>query len=155
MKKLGIISVLILLSLGIVSACDCPNEHTLVAGKVYDQEGERVEGAFVEVICYNEPGSPSSVSKNTTTGGLGRYRVLFSQEDCSSGDTVIINVQKDGLYGSGQGIVDRNFEREFEIRGCLDVDIAVVNVPLVPEFGIVIGVLTVLSAMTLFFLIRK
>ena len=37
----------------------------------------------------------------------------------------------------------------------MDLNIGVVNVPLIPEFGLIVGLLTVISAITVFFVIRR
>ena len=37
----------------------------------------------------------------------------------------------------------------------INVDLAIVNVPLVPEFGVVVGMLTIFGAMGIFLFVRK
>ena len=52
---------------------------------------------------------------------------------------------KESLYGSASGTLtnDESF------------DVLVLDIPLVPEFGVVIGILTVFGAVGIFFFVRK
>ena len=165
---------LIVFSVGFVNACDCPAGLdfcpegltfcpaglTLVAGIIYENTVENgINNAEVEVICHGEHGdiirnttSSKSFILNRTTGKFlisdGVYRVCFSQSNCDLGDGLTVNAEKDGLMGTSTGNVDKQF-----FWGLLDVGF--INVPLVPEFGFFVGMLTILSATVVFFVVRK
>ncbi len=139
MKKLFVLAILPLFLLSVVSAvCSRP---THVAGIVYQNADidDVVAGASVNVTC-------NSYSRNTTSLSDGTYDAEFTCIECATGDTAYVSATSGSLYGSNSGIV-----HDFG----LTVRIAVVPVPLVPEFGIFIGALTILSAVGVFFVIRK
>lgn len=123
---------------------------TLVNGIIYNgHTGEPIEGADISVTCKDN--HRARQRDNTITGIKsledGTYFVVFDSIHCDEDDTVIVSATKDGVSGENQGKVHDN------VVGSLDV--AVVNVPLVPEFGFVIGGLTVLGALGAFFIVRK
>ena len=126
-------------SFGLASA------KTLVAGKIYNADySDTVVGATVAVSCDN--GIIVSV-KNTTSQADGSYGVDFLEVDCEDGDTLSVYAEKDGMTGMEIGVINNDV--------FADWDLAIVNVPLVPEFGFVIGMLTILSAVGIFFVVRK
>ena len=135
---LGVMVLFLVLALSLVSA------KTLIAGKIYNSDySETISGASVEVTC-------NSYTETTTSLSDGSYAVTFNetgQNSCNNGSTVEVYAEKGGLYGSKSGVVNDDV--------VLDWDIAIVNVPLIPEFGIFVGMLTVLSALGVFFLVRK
>lgn len=139
MKKVfGImLVVMFMFSLSLVSA-----DRTLINGKIlYDGDIDNpVVNAFVNVTCNGN-------SVVTNSSACGNYWVDFVPSECTNGDIVIVSATKDGLYGSRTGIV--------EDSGISGLDIAVINVPLVPEFGFFVGMLTILSAVMVFFVVRK
>ena len=145
MKK--IISVIILsfmiLAIGTVSA------KTIVAGKIYNADyTDTIAGADVTIICVH--GSDTNVQTFTSLSD-GAYSVYFNEEGanaCNSGDLLTVSAVKDGLYGSETGVVHEDALPN-------NWDLAVVNVPLVPEFGFIIGGLTILSAIGIFFFARR
>ncbi len=150
---LAIVSGLLLVNL-VSAVClncptvTCPNELTVVKGRVYDQSNNQSIGnADVEVICHGESGD---ASKSTKTGPLGNYWVIFSPSECDLGDSVTVNAEKDGMTGTMPGAIDKEID-----KCCLDLNVGIVNVPLIPEFGVIIGTLTLASAIVVFFVIRK
>ena len=124
-------------SLGVVSA------DAIVAGKVYNADfSASVSGADVNVTC-------NTTVKSTMSSGDGTYAVQYEDADCGVGDGVTVDASKGGLTGHGATSI---------IDGApilLDVNVGIVNVALIPEFGIVAAVVTVLSAITVFFVIRR
>lgn len=148
MKKLFSLMILglLVLSIGTVSA------YTLIAGKIYDYNYQNtIEGASVIVSCAHNTSSGIIINtQNTTSLSNGVYFVEFSESvnsGCDGGDIVTVSATKDGLYGSNSGVVHENVVET--------LDLAIVNVPLVPEFGFFIGALTLLSAVGVFFIIRR
>ena len=143
MKK--ILSLLVL-SLFVLSAIGGVSAKTLIAGKIYNADySDTIAGADVIVSCAR--GSVTNV-QNITSESDGQYDVTFSWAECHEEDIVTVSAIKDGLYGSKTGVVH-------DVAFGTDWDLAVVNVPLVPEFGVIVGVLTIFGAMVVFFVIRR
>jgi hypothetical protein len=135
-----ILGLILLSSIGLVSAAE-----TRVSGKIYDAStNATVSGASVTVTCNEH-------TLTATSAANGFYRVIFQNEGeehiCWVEDSVTIYAEKDGKYGSRSGSINSNEAYSY--------DFAVINVPLVPEFGAVVGALTLLSAVGVFFLIRR
>ena len=140
MKKAFMLVVLGLLifSVGAVSA------KTIIAGKIYNADySDTIEGADVTALCNGNIQTTISLSD-------GAYSVTYNETGvgkCDSGDSLIVSAVKGDLYGSQSGIIHDDAFGTW--------DLAIVNVPLVPEFGIFIGALTILSAVGLFFFVRR
>jgi hypothetical protein len=158
MNKTIIFTAMILVfAAGIVSAsCDyehqdqCPFGTTLISGKIFLQgTNESVGGASVSVTCVHNGTSYMRSAKSISVphGLKGGYLVAFPLSQCATGDEVYVSASKDDLSGENSGNV-----RDTRLN-CLDV--AFVNVPLVPEFGLVIGGITALSGLVIFFFVRR
>ncbi len=130
------------LSFGLASA------KTMIAGKIYNADfSDVVEGASVVVSC--DDGGDISV-QNTTSLADGTYGVIFNEvgsKSCNDGDTLTVYAEKGSLTGMQSGEINN------DVIGTWDVGI--VNVPLVPEFGFFVGMLTMLSAVGVFFVVRR
>ena len=152
------------LSLGSVLAtgnlCEDCDEHstccgnysnagmTIIQGKVYEGElSNGIKGANVSITCYHE-GNEST--KNSVSWHNGKYLVFFQQSKCDYGDSLTVIAEKNELTGTNYGNVNLTSGTQ-----CFELDVGVVNVPLIPEFGAVIGALTVLLAIGIFFFVRK
>jgi len=141
MKKLFVIPVIALflvLTVAMVSA-----SAVVVAGTIYNSDySDIVEGASVNVTCNDSSLPYTSLSDGT-------YSVKFIGGSCNVGNDVTVSATKGDLHGEKTGVVwnGSNFD--------IPVDLSVVNVPLVPEFGLFIGALTIMSAVGVFFLVRK
>lgn len=141
-----------------VSACsyndhsDCKVTETIVEGKIYFADTNQSAGnADVTITCSHNGTDYVKTTKSLNNGFLkGTYFVLFPQSQCISGDEVVVSAVKGDKSGSEDGDV-----KDWITRRCLDVDLALVNVPLVPEFGVIVGALTALGAVGVFFIIRK
>jgi hypothetical protein len=147
-KKFGVVILgLMMLSMfGIVSATPV---STIVGGTIYqDVIANEVSGASVEVICHHSDGDHSL---STTSLSNGEYSVIFFGGQCAYGDLVDVNAEKGALTGENDGKITMTYTL---IPG-LVLDVGVVNVPMVPEFGAVVGVLTVLGALGMFFVVRR
>ncbi|MCK4649600.1 hypothetical protein KAT36_00045 [Candidatus Pacearchaeota archaeon] len=144
MKKMMALALIgmFVLSFGFASA------KTLVAGKIYNADySDVIGGADVTVSCDHN--GVVSVG-NTISLGDGSYGVEFDEigsNACNNGDFLTVYAEKGSLTGMNSGEIND------DVIG--DWDLAVVNVPLVPEFGFVVGMLTVLSAVCVFFVVRK
>ncbi len=161
MKKINVLivlSVIFLVGLGFVAACEdgepscVPVEKTLVKGEVtYADSGDEAARAIVEVTCFHDGEEYSRTTKTLKYGEWkGWYFVYFPQSQCVSGDEVVVKATKGDLIGEMKGIVE-----DFRTGKCFDLDLARVDVPLVPEFGTVIAMLTALSALGVFFIVRR
>jgi hypothetical protein len=156
----------IIFSLGMISAsCDsnnCPNQTvTDVKGIIYQGTiNNPVSGANVQVTCAkNGPWNyivrrNSLVSRTNTeitvSNNKGKYLVSFPQTECTIGDKITVTAISNDLVGTATGsITDEDY------LGCLNLDLGIVNVPLVPEFGAIAGSLTILGSMTIFFIVRR
>ena len=147
MNKLFILAVLafLVVSVALVSAGQ-GNEATVVGGTIYKLEGGGVvPDAFVNVTC-------NTYSETTTSLSEGEYSVAFAINECDCDDTVNVYAEKGSLYGSNSGAITMC---DLQPRPSLKINVGIVNVPLIPEFGIAVGIMTVLSAVGVFFVIRK
>jgi hypothetical protein len=135
----GIVTIL-LASLGMVVADEPSN--TLITGKIYNVDfTQTIVGADVEVVCNN-------ASQNVTSESNGKYTAIYNKEICNAGDSLVIYAEKDGLRGVASGVIHENAILN-------NWDLGVVNVAIVPEFGFFLGILTLLSAVGIFFIVRK
>jgi len=146
MKKLLVLMLIgmFVLSFGFASA------KTYITGKVYDATDPswpEVYNATVNVTCTH---GSVPISDVTYTDSEGTYAFEFLDAECDFGDTISIIGFKEGI---GQGIGDGN-EVSIDMPG-ISVNIGVSNVPLVPEFGVVVGLITMLSAVGIFFMVRR
>jgi len=141
MKKvfsLMILSLLVL-SMGIASA------STLIAGKIYNADySDTIADADVTVTCNGNIQTTTSLSD-------GAYAVTYNETgsgSCDNGNTLNVYASHPN-YGANSktGVINN------DVFGTWDL--AIVNVPLVPEFGVFVGLLTILSAFGVFFIIRK
>ncbi|KHO53795.1 MAG: hypothetical protein QT05_C0001G0017 [archaeon GW2011_AR13] len=137
-KTLMLIVLMLVFSVGVISA------KTLIAGKIYNADfTDTISGADVMVNCNGNIQTTESLSD-------GAYSVTFNETGtnaCNNGDTLTVSATKGNLYGSETGIIHDN--------AFGDWDLAIVNVPLVPEFSLIIGSLTILSAVGIFFFVRR
>ncbi len=141
MNKTILALVLVFITMTTITAVSA---KTIVAGKIYNSDyTDIISGADVDVTCND-----TTLSEVSETDGT--YAVSFESEDCPIGSEVTVEATKGDLYGEKTGTV-----LDGEIFDISTKDLAVVNVPLIPEFGIVIGVLTAISAIGIFFFVRR
>jgi|GEM_PF-3302573 len=121
---------------------------TKINGVIYEGNlSNGIKGAYVTVTCYH---NGSEYTRNALSWYGGKYMVFFPSSQCEYGDEITVSAQKNGLTGTNSSIVDTRYT-----AGCFTLDVGIVNVPLIPEFGMIIGTLTVVSAIGVFFLIRR
>ena len=147
--------VFVLLGLLVVSMIGAVSATTFVMGTVYnDDYSSKIGGANITVACDHVGGVGEGINYQYTTSAssgdqIGDYQVSFPETGvgaCNGGDSVTVIAEKDGLTGSEtETVVD---------DAILDMDVAVINVT-VPEFGFLVGVLTLMGALGVFFVIRK
>jgi hypothetical protein len=144
MNKIYTLMFAVLLTVTLISLVSA--DKVVVAGKIYENNyADTVSGASVNVTCGDLLGS-------TTSLGDGAYVVKFDEDTtCHENATVSVFAVSDGMTGTNSGEV-----HDGALLG-LDcpLDFAVVNVNLIPEFGLLIGTITVISAIAVFFIIRR
>ena len=148
----------IFLSMAYISACgyqdhsSCEIGKTFIEGKIYYADtNQSAGGATVTITCFHNGGQYTKTTTSLSNGFLkGTYFVQFPHTQCITGDIVEVSATKGDKNGEDDGVV-----KDFITGRCLDIDIAIINVPLVPEFGVVVGFLTMISAIGVFFVIRK
>jgi len=114
---------------------------TVVGGIIWNSEyTNTVEGAEVTIIC-------NSINKTTTSTNNGTYAVHYDTNNCTLGDTVYVTAIKGNLTGSTTATVN---DYEF-----LTVYLAIADVLLTPEFGIITGIITIFASITIFFYTRR
>ena len=130
---------------------------TVIAGKIYNSDYTGViSGADVTVTCGDY--ILTAISLND-----GAYKVEYNGDTgyCGIGDSLVVYAEKDSLSGMKTGTIKGEGDcTDPSSDNCLiniysGLDVAVVNVPLVPEFGAIIGVLTIMGALGAFFIVRR
>jgi hypothetical protein len=123
--------------------------QTIVAGQVYDvtKNSTPIDWAKVTITCEH---NGTNHTQYTKTDLHGYYGVVYPNTQCTFGDKVNVLAEKDSMKGFGSGYVDKHLGGP-----CVGIDIAFVFVPVVPEFGLIVGALTILSAAGIFFYVRR
>jgi hypothetical protein len=133
---LGIVLVLAMVS-GV-------SAKTLIAGKIYNADfSDTISGANVTITCDGNVRTKESSSDGT-------YSVTYletGEDGCDDGDSLTVSAVKGDLYGSQSGTIHND---AFDTW-----DLAIVNVPLVPEFGLIAGLTAILGSLGIFFFVRK
>jgi hypothetical protein len=152
-----ILGVVILLSsfyfVSAVSAGCCIGSgcRTLVEGNISSTNENNIDfgvgGAKVTVECEDKHNIVRTSTQHAVSSSDGSYYVVFCSTKCDKTDTVTVTAKKDDLSGENSGSV--------ESQGYINVALVDVDVPLVPEFGVTAGIVTVLGAVGTFFVIRK
>ncbi|MEK6918358.1 MAG: hypothetical protein AABW51_05415 [Nanoarchaeota archaeon] len=144
MSKFVLFGILVLTMLFVTAGVSA---KTLIAGKIYNADfSGTIAGVDVIVKCVH--GTTNTLS--TTSLSDGSYSVIYNETGdfaCNNGDFLSVSATKGELSGYKEG--------EIHDDAFADWDLAVVNVPLVPEFGVIIGGLTILSAIGVFFMVRR
>ena len=119
-----------------------PGSTTRIYGTIYqDTINNPVEGARVITDCGG-----STLETVSLTDGT--YSIDYPSDFCSNMHKLTVYATTEsGLYGSADGVVQDNAE--------VDLNLAKVDVPLVPEFGPIVGLTTLIGALGVFFVIRK
>lgn len=156
-----VLSLMLVLTIVAISADEIPSDtKTIIAGKIYNSDyTDVINGATVEVTC-------GGYELDTMSLADGAYRVEFNSSNhyCLVDDTLTVYAYKDGLTGTKTGTVKApgscTNSPGPDTENCLinvfdNVNVAVVNVPLVPEFGPGIAIVTALAAVGVFFIVRR
>lgn len=111
---------------------------TYVAGTI-TSGGSPVTGASVTVVC-----NTNTLTATTTAGG--GYIVEYPASQCASGSTANVSASKGGKSGSNSGTVNGE---------TANINLAIVNVSLVPELGIITGISAAVIGSGAFLVIRR
>jgi outer membrane receptor for Fe3+-dicitrate len=146
MKKaisLMILGLMVISMFGVVvSATPVCSGNTVVGGTIYENViTNPIPNADVTVTC-------NSNTKTATSESNGAYSVLFSCSQCTEGNSVTVSATDGSLTGTNSGSVNMNYP-------ALSLNVGIVNVPMVPEFGLIAGLTTVLGALGVFFVVRR
>ena len=148
-------ALMVIATIGFVSA------YTAVAGKIYNVDfSDTVKNATVEVNCTHDSTVTTKINASLSDG---TYAVKFMEANCDYGDSLSVHAFctdsncRETISNNvivGENTVSGTVNIDKDVIG-LDANIGVVNVPLIPEFGLVVGMFTVLSAVVIFFIIRR
>ena len=144
-KEFAALFILLVIALtGVISAQG--EYNTVIAGKIYDspnfETADGVAGAHVVVTC-------NEATHDTTSLSDGTYSVVFGPEEGCFDTTASAYAEKDDVTSNTQtGIIQ-------DYTGSFDLYLGVINIALIPEFGVVVGMLTLLSAVGIFFFVRR
>ena len=153
---------LLILSASVISACGYHNHKTcdvkattIIEGKITLAENHKAVGNVnIKITCVHNGQTYEKDTKSSNSKLLkGTYMVTFPQSQCKDNDMVTVTATtKDGAVGTSIGKV-----RDFIKEKCLDIDVALINVkiPMVPEFSLLAGTLTILGATGMFFVVRR
>lgn len=149
MKKAFMLPVLacllLVVSMAMVSAVTC-DDKTLIAGKIYNsanfETADAVPDATVYVTC-------NSIQKNTTSLIDGTYSVEYAPGEGCCFTKASAYAEKGGVTSNTMTADVQDYTQNF------DLYLGVINIALIPEFGFFIGGLTLLSAIGVFFLVRR
>ncbi len=138
--------ILALASVSAIPIC-ATVQTTYVSGTITDQSNGTVSGASVDVTCNGHLNS-------TISDVDGGYSVQYPASECGYNDTVSVSATHGSLNGNSDSV--EWYTQNTQI-GCLEliVNVACADVALIPEFGLIVGTLTVLSAIGVFFFVRK
>jgi hypothetical protein len=138
------------------SFVNAEGQIAIVSGDIYDAStGLSTPNAEVTVECFSVD-VPSV--KTAITDGEGFYYVVFDNtetEKCEFGDTVRVFASKEDKQGEVIGTVDIILDDEYKPHSGVVINLALIDVPLVPEFGIIAGSITIFISMCVLFTIRR
>jgi hypothetical protein len=141
MKKLFlslIVSFGLIAFLPVTAMAQSVSPGAYVTGTV-THNGSPVDSASVVVTC------DSNVLDSSTSAG-GGYLVTFTTDQCPSGATAYVSASSGNLSGSNNGVVNGL---------SVDVNLALVDVSLVPEFGVITGIVAIIIGSGAFLVIRR
>jgi hypothetical protein len=120
-----------------------PVQVGVVEGLVIKPDNTAAVGANVNVVCNGTPLS-------TTTDASGFYFVQYGNGVCVAGQTVTVDATLGSLHGSKSGTMSAEGYNTY-----VKLDVAIVNVPMVPEFGLITGALALVTSAGSMVILRK
>ena len=134
-----------------------------VRGRIFDTDTNKIGGATVTIVCEhlgtNYTQVTTSFTDATPTGpDQGWYNVTYPVSECSHFDNVTVYAVKGSLSGVNRDtmrvVVNESTDSKRDIA-TIHVWMSEPTVPVVPEFGLMVGALTILGAVGIFFIARK
>jgi hypothetical protein len=156
MKKtilLTLLASVLLLSLVSAMTTELCFDETTIKGTVYlgDNISNIVPNATVMVKCNNN-GYEIKTNEN------GTYQAFFFADYCGYGSTATVTAEKNGLTNTVTDFVDDGYSNDtsiYPVRCGSTLNIGLIDIPLVPEFSLILGGITIVGAMLSFLIIRK
>lgn len=143
---LMILGLVLISGISAVGSASVTGYRTLIAGKIYDspdfEHAGGVGGAIVHITC-------NDISKNATSLSDGTYSITFEPNEGCFDTTASAYAEKDDVVSSTQSATIQDYTSQISLY------LGVINIALVPEFGFYVGALTLVSAVGVFFLVRK
>lgn len=139
------------------SACDSLNT-TIISGKIYNSTNKTLANATVTITCDHNGTNYTQTTQTLWNGPFkGTFLVKFPDSQCDTKDKVFITAVKDNFVGSASSTVKDLFGSDHRHHRFCDIDFATVRVYLnmIPEFGFTAGALTLVSALGIFFVVRR
>lgn len=146
MKKIlfGLIFALSLFAFtGISKASAVSTQVGIVQGLVSKPDNSPADGASVSVVC-------NSNTQTDTTDSSGFYFVQYPDGDCVAGDTATVTATLGSLSGTNTGVMVTNGYNPY-----LVLDVAIVHVPLIPEFGLITGAAALTASAGSFLFLKR
>jgi len=125
---------------------------TIIVGTIYNEDyTHKIGDAEITVACTHDSQINYRYTTSASSGTeIGDYWVSYPEtgnDGCSGGDSVTVTATKGDLFGT---------ETETVVEDTLTgLDVAIINVPMTPEFGIVVGSLTLFASIGIFFLLKR
>jgi hypothetical protein len=122
-------------------------ENAVISGVTYDAERPwRLSGTTVVASCDHHG---LITTEETVSGAHGIYKIVFDNSKtstCLLFDEVTLTATNDDI----SGVETINMARYEE-----NYDFFLLHIPMTPEFGFYMGLLTLVSGIGMFFLVRK
>jgi hypothetical protein len=115
----------------------------IVQGVVSAVDNTPAVGANITAVC-------NTVTLNTTTNSAGFYLMQYGNGVCNAGDSIPVTATKGSESGSQNG-----FMTNFGTIGFIKLDVGTVNVPMVPEFGLITGAIALAASFGSFALFKR
>ncbi len=152
MRKTFLIAIFGLLIFSMAGASAVGLWHgydTAINGHIY-YNGVGVPNVSVSIVCNHSTESGIEMTyRHLVTNDKGFYVVGFNNSECAGGDSVSVLAVKGNMKGANSGTVIGG-----ETIG-LPINISNVNVFMTPEFSFYMGLLTLIAAVGVFFVVRK
>jgi hypothetical protein len=152
-KEIVWLAMVVFLMVSVASASLCNMQTIYVYGNVYETGSNFPVGDATVIVTCNHNGA--NYSRTGVSEDDGRFRIMFDKRQCDYHDAVYVHSEKWGVSGPE---IKGSIEYIYPYGCSSKMNSFNPNVeppPIVPEFGWTIGALTAVSAVGVFFIIRK
>ncbi len=102
------------------------------------------------------PAKTINQTNDETSHSDGSYITSFDTNICNIGNKLEVDAVSGSLSGHNEGIINGANKEDPVLHSLTqDMDVALMDVFLIPEFGLFIGGLTIVSAIGIFFFVRR